>query len=467
MSDIQSASTIVIIGSGCSGTLLATHLLNEPSITQSLRVVLIERTTRHARGLAYGTHNPVHLLNVPAAKMSAFPDAPEHFLRWMQHRDGSVEAGTFVPRLNYGEYLQAVLDEARRNAPAQVSFELRHDEAVAVEFEADGKRASVSLRDGEDIKADRVVLALGNFTPPDPFVPNDKFYESERYIRDPWNNNALDAINADDSVFLIGTGLTMLDVVLSLRSRKHRGAIHALSRHGLLPQTHKAVTPRAPFAVPEESPLTMRRLLALVRRELREAEEAGDDWRTVIDSLRPATQKLWQALSLDERKRFLRHVRHLWEVHRHRVAPAVAAVIDETKGTGQLSIHAGRIEAYEEDERGDIVVRFQSRGGRGAESLRVTHVINCTGPHTDFAKVRDPLIESLREGGWLSPDSLKLGVEVSETGALIKACGTASKILYTLGPLRKARLWETTAVPEIRIQAATLAHELRRSLDSL
>lgn len=467
MSEIQSASTIVIIGSGCSGTLLATHLLSAPSSTQPLRVFLIERTTRYARGLAYGTRNPAHLLNVPAAKMSAFPDAPEHFLRWLQQHDERVEAGTFVPRLSYGEYLQDVLDEARRNAPANISFELLHDEAVAVEFEADDKRATVRLRDGEGIRADRVVLALGNFTPPDPFVAERKFYESARYIRDPWNNNALDAINADDSVLLIGTGLTMLDVVLSLRSFGHSGVIHALSRHGLLPQTHKAIAPRAPFALPEDSPLTMRRLLALVRRELREAEEAGDDWRAVVDSLRPATQKLWQTLSLAERKRFLRHVRHLWEVHRHRVAPAVAAAIDEARGTGQFSIHAGRIEAYDENERGGIVVRFGSRRGSGAESLRVAHVINCTGPNTDFARVSDPLIESLRAGGWLCPDSLKLGVEVSDTGALIKACGTASEILYTLGPLRKARLWETTAVPEIRVQAATLAHELRRSLNSL
>ncbi|HWY24061.1 MAG TPA: hypothetical protein VNX47_04035, partial [Nevskia sp.] len=57
-------------------------------------------------------------------------------------------------------------------------------------------------------------------------------------------------------------------------------------------------------------------------------------------------------------------------------------------------------------------------------------------------------------------DALGLGLLTDAQGALLDRDGQASTWLYTLGPARKGQLWETTAVPEIRVQAQALARRL-------
>jgi len=455
--------TVAIVGGGFSGACLTAALLR--ACGPSTSVVLIERAGCPGRGVAYGTQCAGHLLNVRAQNMSAIADDSQHFFRWAQiHYDCRVEPGDYVPRRVYGQYVESVLREARQATAA--TFEWKRDEAISVK-PIKGK-AEITLRSGNKIVADKVVMALGNFPPANPKFPGQK-ETSLCYISNPWAARVLDDIDQDGSVLLVGSGLTSVDVAISLRERGFKGKIHLLSRHGLLPQPHKPAQPWPAFWN-DESPRTARGLLRLVRSQVRQAENQNSDWRAVIDSLRPFAQKIWRSLPLPEQRRFLRHLRAYWDVHRHRVAPQIGKMLAEELDEGRMEVHGGRVVEYAQDNDGDnnnnddrFELTYGDRHSGALRTLRVDRVINCTGPDADVRRIDDPLLKNLLQQGLARADSLSLGLDTEDDGALLDARGAASELLYTLGPLRKGKLWESTAVPEIRMQAADLAISLALS----
>jgi uncharacterized NAD(P)/FAD-binding protein YdhS len=441
--------TVAIVGGGFTGTTLAAQLLRASG--GSVSVVLIERGARFGRGVAYSTECTEHLLNVRARNMSAYPDDPEHFLEWarLNHAPGA-SPDDYLPRPLYGQYVASVLQQEVERHPSQ--FAHVQDEAVSIA--RTGETAEIRLRSGRTLFADKVVIALGNFPPGDPRLQG-RTPHSLRYVSNPWKGNALGDVSHDKSVLLVGSGLTSVDVAITLRGRGFRGTIHILSRRGLLPQTHKPTALWPPFW-DDQSPRTVRGLLRLIRAQVEAAERAGSSWRAVIDSLRPFTQELWRSLSFKERRRFLRHVRPYWDVHRHRVAPAIGVRLALQIQDRQIETHAGRIKAYAEDIDG-VDVSYRDRVSAQLERLRVDRVINCTGPESDCRKVEDPLLTDLVRQKLARPDALFLGLDVSPDGALIDANGAASNRLYTIGPVRKGSLWETIAVPELRVQVSELS----------
>jgi uncharacterized NAD(P)/FAD-binding protein YdhS len=447
--------TVAIIGGGFAGATVAAQLLRQSSA--SVSVVLVERSAHLGRGIAYGTPCAQHLLNVPAKNMSAYPDDPDHLLRWARlNHEVNVEPGDFLPRPVYGRYVAFVLQQEIELHPGQ--FERVQDEAVSVARL--GGMAEIRLLSGGMLLADKVVLALGNFPPGDLRLPG-KTPHSQHYISDPWAPGALGAASPnqargkDQSVLLVGSGLTSVDVAIALRGQGCGGTIHLLSRRGLLPQNHEATAIWTPFW-DENSPRTVRGLLRLIRAQVEAAERLGSSWRAVIDSLRPFTQTIWRSLSRQERRRFLRHARPYWEMHRHRVAPEIGVALASQIQNGRVEIHAGRIVAYAEDADGADVT-YRGRKSGELESLRAGRVINCTGPEVDCRRIENLLLTNLMRGKMARPDPLFLGLDTSDDGALMDAHGAASDFLYALGPSRKASLWETTAVPEIRVQASQLA----------
>jgi uncharacterized NAD(P)/FAD-binding protein YdhS len=444
---------IAIVGGGFSGVMLAAHLLGRPSG----RIALIEPRPAIGRGRAYATEEPVHLLNVPAAKMSALPEDPGHFLRWLEGQGRAPEGpATFAPRGLYGRYLADTLEQAAARALPGSRLERLVDEAVAIDPAPEGAR--LTLASGRQLSARQVVLAIGNFPPG---LPGAGFAAGPRYVPDPWAPGALEGIRPDEDVLLVGTGLTALDVALQLVRAGHRGVIHAISRRGLLPAAHRAERLFEAYAFRRPLPARLSGLVRAVRAELAEAAAAGADWRVVLDALRPRLQGLWQGLDPAERRRFLRHLRPYWEAHRHRAPEATAGAIAKLASEGRFVRHAGRILGYESAADG-VRVRFAPRGARSPapQTLEVGHVLNCTGPQTDFGVNRHPLIAHLRAQGAIRPDALGLGIEVTPAGAVLDARGQASGVLFTLGSPMKGALWETTAVPELRQQAAALAATL-------
>ncbi len=421
------------------------------------RIYLVERAEGRVGGVAYRTPSASHTLNVPAGRMSAFEDDPDDFLRFVRRREPALTGGSFVPRRLYGAYLADRLDEARR--ASAVPLVRVAGEAIGIE-EGD-EAVSLTLRDCRSFEADRVVLAIGNFPPADPPGVDTRFATSIRYARDPWSDDALEVAREED-VLLIGTGLTMCDIALALRDADHRGRLLAISRRGLLPQPHRVSTSPPPHLDPPRGladwPATALGMLRALRREVRERAAEHVDWREVVTSIRADTPALWGRLEADERRRFLERLRPYWETHRHRSSPETAFGVESLVAAGGLEVLVGRVERLVADVDG-VTATVRRRGG-AAEALRVGKVINCTGPDTDLSRVREPLVEALRNNGLVRPDPLGLGLDTDERGRLVDAGGRPSERLSLVGPLRKGRLWENTAVPELRVEARRMAELL-------
>ena len=464
---------VVVIGAGFSGSLTAIHLVTSADHEHSSsKVALVEKeTSAFGRGVAYGTPCARHLLNVPAGKMGAFPDRLDDFLRWLgEHPEAladfgltEVGAGTFAPRMLYGRYVASLLEEAVLHSDGRLQRIAGEAVDITPVGTSDGP-LRVELADGHLLCAERVVLALGTFPPGDPRLPDVRFHRSPRYLYSPWSAETHERLSGEGDGLILGSGLTGWDLLLTLQDRKRQGTMHSLSRHGLFPQPHRPGLAAWPaFLQSGHLPQTVRRMVRLVRQQVARAEAAGSDWRAVVDAVRPCTQEFWQGLTDAEQRRFLRHLRALWEPHRHRAAPEALAVKDELERVGRLRCHQGRIERIAEVEGGSALeVIFQPRGSAGKrETLKVAYVVNCTGPECNYHRLGDPLVANLFAHGLARPDGLLLGLDVAEDGALGDVNGVASQRIFTLGSPQKGRLLETTAVPELRVQARELADRFR------
>lgn len=422
---------IAVVGAGASGTLQALHLKRAGA-----EVVLIDRGPAPGRGVAYSTRRPEHLLNVPARRMSAFSDDPDHFERWFGARTGGG-AEDYAPRMLYGDYLTGLLAEAGI-APMR-------GEAVAIDD------AGVHLSDGRVIAADAVVLAPGNFTPATP-RGIDPAALGALWVEDPWAGDLTEGLGAGDVILLLGTALTAVDVALTLEARGYQGRIVALSRRGLAPRAHG---PREPTVAPSEE--LAANCVTMLRRVRARSDEIG--WLGAVHELRSVTQALWRGAGLEERGRFLRHLRAWWDVHRHKVAPAVGATIEAMQADARLAVAAGKTVSIEA-EGGKALVRFRPRGSETVETMRVARIVNCTGPEIDIARAGEPLLDALLAAGRIRPDPLRIGIDVDADCRAIGADGSASETLSVIGPITRGAFWESVAVPDIRTQAERVAARL-------
>ena len=362
---------IAIVGAGFSGTMVACQLLHSKG--PCLDVLLIDRAGSFGQGLAYGTRDPNHLLNVSARAMSAWPNDPNHLVVWLEQNQAELahllpagaDASSYIPREVFGIYLQSILEHAAIQAAGQ--HRLRRITAELSDLEA--------IEPGSPSAASRYRL---QFSAGEPIV--------------------------------------------------------ALSRRGHLPNAHlsASVAPIGAWLNPEQAPTTLLELWRLIRMRVALAEREGHDWRAVIDGLRPINEKLWQRLSLQERRRFLRHAAVLWDVHRHRVAP-------------------------------QLQLQIRRRGAASSEYLEVDRLITCTGIRLDYARSTQPLLQRLLQRQQLQADSLALGITTTPQGELVGGNGQVVPGVYTLGPPRRGELWESTAVPELRQQAQELANQILMS----
>jgi uncharacterized NAD(P)/FAD-binding protein YdhS len=428
---------VAIVGGGFSGTMVAAQLAR-----RGVGSLLIEGGGRTGHGIAYSTDEPAHVLNVRAESMSAWPDDLDHFAR------SSGDPKVFAERRHFGRYLRDILAEA----VASGHVEVVEDRAIAAVREGDGWR--IELEGGGTVTAQALVLAIGN-QPPEPM--------GRGIINNPWNEQAKaavrDAAASGGDVLLIGTGLTMIDTVLSLSAAGHRGQIIALSRRGQIPRAHAQFEP-----APVDASELPTGVLGLWRWLRRRSAEVG--WRAAVDSLRPHSHAVWQGLSLAEQRRFLRHARPWWDAHRHRIAPEVARQIVDMVAAGRLEIVAGRIGGLHEVD-GGIEVEIRRRAPppapapEGAGKRRFAFVFNCTGPLSAIERSRDPLLRRMLDEGLVRPDPLSIALDIDERS---RAAGADR--LWALGPLTKGRYWEIVAVPDIREQAAAVAEDIAGELSS-
>ncbi len=479
------SKVIAIVGAGFCGTMVATHLLRQLTDPHT-EVMLINRphpeakSTLLARGLAYGTNSAMHLLNVPAGRMSAFDGQPDDFLAFLHANKVMADGGSFVPRHWYGAYLQAILNDA---ADRTVASYCVRKQTVSSILPTDPRQTGYELRfdDGDTVVADCVVLALGNFLPDNPIFVDPQLAESKRYVRDPWAEGAVDDVDLNQPVLLVGTGLTMFDMVVSLKARvtpNQTLRIQAVSRRGLLPQSHRTHTSMPSFDLAPPAifaKASARAYLRAVREQIAAIEKSGGDWRDVLASLRPITPALWHGLPIIERRRFLRHLKPYWETHRHRAAPVVFDVVNECLKQGEVELIAAKVLALDESTDG-FRVQLQKRGGIGsgfdggngerpnvrAMTIKVGTIINCTGPSSDIGA--EPLLVQMASSGLIAADSLRLGIEVADDYRVCDQHGQNNAAIYYVGPLLKARDWEAIAVPELRVHARAVSNAVIKKL---
>ena len=432
-------ATVAIVGAGFSGTMLAAELAR-----RGMPSVLFESAAREGRGTAYSTLEPAHLLNVPAVKMSAWAHDPDHFARVVEAAGGSAK--DFAERRAFGRYLRGILDDAQ----ASGLVELVRARALSARRERESWR--IEVEGGGVVEVDALALAQGN-QPPEPLRGTEQL--GGGFVNNPWVTESAKGIarvaDSGCDALIVGTGLTMVDMVLSLDAAGHRGGIVALSRRGQIPRAHADFEP-APV---ELDAVPLSNIQALWRWLRRRAGEVG--WRAAVDSLRPHSHAIWRALDASERRRFIRHARPWWDVHRHRIAPQVAAQIAGMVGEGRLEIVAGRIGSMRE-VKGGLEVGINRRGRASSEVRTFAAVFNCTGPLGAIKHTRDPLLKQLLDDGLVAVDELGMGLAIDDGSR-------AGEKLWALGPLTKGAYWEIVAVPDIREQVAAVAEGIAAELE--
>lgn len=444
--------------------LAALHLLasGAPAVGQ---LVLFERTGKLGGGQAFATSHESHVLNVPASSMSALPGDPGHFVRWLEGRGRREASDKFVPRQLYRQYLRDTLWAHARSTLGEDGLEVREDDVVDVVPTATG--GLVVPARGEPVEAEAIVLALGILPPrfPDGLVPEEA---ESRCVTNPWPDSAVAGIDPAATVTFMGTGLTAIDVLLALEENGHKGPVHAVSRHGLLPRVH--------FPHPDhERDLadlsrmvghpSARALLGQVRRVVAEAEVRGGDWQEAIDLLRPRAQELWMGMPAPEQSRFKRHLERFWSVHRHRMAPQVGERVERLREAGLFSVHRGRLVAVEPGVSSlGVVVRTAKSGP--VHRWSTDWLVNCSGPDPNVFRGDQVLLNRLRARGLAGPGPFGMGVGTSLSGEVLGASGRPVGWLWALGSLRQGQLLESTAVPEIRCQAQHLALDIAERLST-
>lgn len=450
---------IAIVGGGASGLLTAIQIGLQATVP--CRVALYDPAEYPSGGLAYGTRNLAHLLNVPAGRISALPDEPGHFLDWLRRpgnvarllRDERPLERDFLPRAVYGCYLFSLLEQVFARPDCLARLDVRSSRVV--DFIPSRSGGTVVSADGDTEDVSHVVLALGNLPPRDPLPGRHPFFRSSRYVPRVWERGAMTADSPDDDILLVGSGLTAVDVILALEDAGHRGRYIVTSRGGRWPQPHGEPGPYGGLPADLLPSGNLREIVRFVRSEIHAA--GAGSWRAVVDSLRPHTQALWKGLPLDERRRFLRHVRPFWESHRHRMPQSAWSALETLRGTSRLALWPGRIRDFVEDHAG-VTVRIHAKGEAGPRAVRVAKVFNCIGPESNFRQhFNEPLLINLLARGILHPDPLFLGLEATDTLEPRGADGRVFDRISLIGPPLKAMLWESTAIPEIRQQAVHAA----------
>jgi uncharacterized NAD(P)/FAD-binding protein YdhS len=464
---------IAIIGGGFSGALALANIVHQTS--GSISIDWFEPDGSLGTGAAYKTQENVHLLNVRAERMGAFPEKAGDFYHWLQSEEGKAAAEllwpgkaitgeSYVPRIVYAQYLRHIVKTTLQDAKAKsVNITIHHAEVTDASLaQDDSQKILLHSRQG-DVLVDAAILATGNLPPKDFSFQAGLIDNHSSYVANVWKTpedhifpQRVGELSADAEVVIIGTGLTMVDTVLTLRTRGYKGTITAISRGGNLPAPHahsKSYPAWDWTLAPQFAPRTTLGLLVRLREEVRRAKVQGYDWRAVIDSIRPVTQQLWKQLGMTEKRRFMKKLSTFWSIHRHRMAPDIYTELKTMQQSGALKIAAGKIYYVGSDKDG-LTVAYRKRGTNRIETLRPQLVLNCTGPEYDIAASRHTLLKNLRDRELITVGPLRIGIETTLLGS---AKGKAPDSLFPMGTLLVGEQFECTAVPELRQQAQEVA----------
>jgi len=452
---------VLIIGGGLSGTMLAVQLLRLPG---QRHILVIEPRAELGRGEAYSAVELGHTLNGNAARMSVDPDNADDLTQWLT---GYLDAGgwpqahqqpvpiseLFPPRGIFGLYAQQRLAEATALSASTVE----HIRAEVVDLIVDETSTRLTLDNGQQLRGAYAVLATGMF--PAARTPQTESSGVNAAAVDPWDVQAMTRIDPQSTVLIIGSGLTMVDAVVSLEQAGHRGPIEIFSRHGLLPHVRRQPPSWEDFLAADPSLRSPRQLLREVRRQCRIAQAQGIDWQAPLDTVRAHIGRLWSQAGEREKRQFVRHVRPWWESHHHRSPPLSAQLVARLQGEGRLRIQAASFKGLVASDDA-VTINVRRRGEPVVTQVAGAALINSSGIEYDWRRVARPLPQQLLKRGLIQPGPLALGIAADVSGAVVDAEGKVSQRLFAMGPPLRGMWWESTAVTDVAIQAKALAARL-------
>jgi uncharacterized NAD(P)/FAD-binding protein YdhS len=449
------ALRLAVIGGGFTGAALVIHTMR--TATRPLDIDIVEPASELGRGIAYGTIDPAHRINVPSDRMSLFREDPDHLTRWLIEKGRLPDVAStdsrghhYVARSAFGSYVLDTL--ARTMQVADPRKALRHYRARAVAICSDGAGWAVELSSGERLAADKVALCIGHSNPALPCPVSSDALRHPGFVRNPWAAGALSAIGAKDSVLVVGTGLTMADVIATMSDAGHRGPVTAISRRGLLARPHGLFRDDFDILQGEPAPDTALGLLRLLRRQTR--QYGGSlGWHPVVDGLRVYLRQIWPDLPPREQRRVARRLLPFWDVHRFRIAPRLHDLVEDWRRRGQLVVEQAGLASLD-IAQGKLVATLRRRDARPI-GRSFDAVVLCTGPGN--ALKREPLIAQLVDRGLARPDGVGAGLAVDRESRLISRAGAPQTGLLALGPLTRGSFGEMTGAPDIARQIERIA----------
>jgi uncharacterized NAD(P)/FAD-binding protein YdhS len=455
-----------IIGGGFSGIVLAIQLIEQSQ--QSIEISIFEEKALFCKGIAYTPYSKKHILNVPAAKMSAFPDRPNHYLDWLME-DPEYKTlpkdwvgASFTPRYLYGAYLEHLWESYNvlaetKNIKINTYFEL------VSKIDYKNNVATIQTEKGNEIKVDQCIIATGNMLPSNPNVADSNILKSPLYFQNPWQENSVKNINQDLPILIIGNGLTMVDTVIGLLENQFENKIYTISPNGfnILPHRHNGMQ-YTQFIEEYREDMNLKDLVHLFRKHIKQVRSLGVSAEPIIDSFRPYTQKVWQRFSDSEKSFFMRKLRHAWGVARHRIPLHIHDKLQKLQIDLKLKMFSGRISGLSLTHTENAFdVKFYNKKTKKEEQITVGRIINCTGPDSNLDFAAPHFLYDLKTQGVITQDFLKLGIEASPISfETINQRGEINTNLYVIGSHLKGKLWESTAVNELRTQAKLLAEKL-------
>ena len=452
-----------IIGNGFCGLMVCHHLTHLGQT--GLKISIFEKQYSPGKGIAYSPQSEKVLLNVIASKMSALYDNPEHFVDWLciqpqyKKENRQLIANSFIPRAVYGQYLSEIWDETKLIAVKKgILIQSYHQEINDLTIE--DNKILLRTAQNEEYLFDKVILATGNQLPRNPKINHNELINSNRYYQNPWNFET-NLVDSEKPIFILGNGLTMVDTVIQIREKKIKNPIVAVSHNGFNILPHRNFNFNFTEIFPKiESKSSLLNIVSFLNRELKTLEKYGISAEPLIDYLRPNTQQLWQNFTIEEKRFFMKHLRHFWGVARHRIPFVTYDMIQKERIEDTLKIISGKIKTIK-ILSDSISITYLEKNRKKETSVDCSIFINCTGPESDIEQTNSSLLNSCLEKGYIQQDLLRLGINTDvSTFKTINKDNQPNNNLYTLGSSLRGVLWETTAVNELRLQSKNLAIEI-------
>ncbi|MCJ8510454.1 FAD/NAD(P)-binding protein [Rhizobium lemnae] len=439
-----------IVGGGFTGATLA-MLLARRSSGQGGTITVFEPRSTLGTGLAYDTADPNARLNVAAHRIRAVPGNPGAFHAWLKST-GRLEADPqssqggmiYARRSDFGDFMQAQIQPELR------AGRIAHVQKNVMSIGRDHGHWCISDSAGQSYEADAVVIATSN---PPARLPLDR---GSDLIRD---NFDLSGVKPDDRIVIAGTGLTAMEMLETLHARGHRGSITMISRTGLLPRRQ----PDGDFTGYGDSFFrncrTAASLLHAIRGAVDQVTRDGLPWQSVIEALRHQAPSLWQAMSVSERLRVKRHLLRWYEVHRHRMPPMTAEIVQSLQASGQLTILAAQIRDVKA-QGGGVILQLSPRGASSPVSIKADHLLVAIGP--DHAGILDyhRYLRTLYDAGFIKTDIYGFGIACDARSRAVARDGYPVNDLFIAGALARGTFVELAGVPELASQMERIARQI-------